>query len=440
MTNPKSRIFAAVAGVLSLGAAAAWAVEPTQQIQDLQARVAELEARQAQDSKALAATIDGVLRDAERRSQLLAAGGDMGAGYDNGFYIRGANFELRPGAQFQFRNVTDWRDNTAGDKDSEVENGFEIQRMKFSLEGYAFTKDLVYSFTWDAGENGGSGTLVLEDAWVKYMFADDWAFRAGQFKDPVHHEELTSSKRQLAVERSLVNEVLGGGVLDRTQGVTLIYGDYNANNPVYVEAGLTDGFNEENTSYVEATFDFGVVGRIEFKAMGDWKAYRDFTAMGTKENLLVFGLAGDWSQSGDGDVWTATLDGQFEASNGLGIYGAALYQNISEELLVSQDLTNWGLLLQAGFMLNKQWELFGRYDVAVFDENIVADEDTFHEFTVGVNYYLGVDGTAGHRAKVTIDLNGLPNGSPSAETGLGYLGDSRGEDEVVVRGQFQLLI
>jgi hypothetical protein len=441
MTNPKSRIFAAVAGVLSLGAAAAWAVEPTQQIQDLQARVAELEARQAQNSRDLAATIDGVLRDAEQRSQLLAAGADMGAGYDNGFYIRGTGWQLNPWAQFQFRNVTDFRQNTGGHKDDEIENGFEVRRMKFGLDGYAFSKDVVYSFVWAADVEGGG--VALEDAWVKYMFADDWAVRAGQFKDPVHHEELTSSKRQLAADRSLLNELLGGGILDRTQGITLVYGDYNANNPVNVEFGLTDGFNEENTNYTKHSFDFGVAGRAEFRAMGDWKSYKDFTAMGTKENLLVIGLGGDYSQAGDGDIWTGTIDAQFEASNGLGLYGAALVRNIDEELLGStDDMTDWGLLIQAGYMLNKSWELFGRYDVTIFDQELAfADnEDTFHEFTVGLNYYLGTDGSAGHRAKITLDLSYLPNGSPSGETGIGYIGDTSGDDEWSLRAQLQLLI
>jgi len=57
-----------------------------------------------------------------------------------------------------------------------------------------------------------------------------------------------------------------------------------------------------------------------------------------------------------------------------------------------------------------------------------------------VNYYLGANGSAGHRAKVTIDLNWLPNGAPKPMTGQGYLGDSNGETELVIRGQFQLTL
>jgi hypothetical protein len=449
MTNPKSRIIAAVAGTFALGAVA-WA-EPTQQerIQALEAQVAELQATRAQNTQDLAATIDSVLRDAERRSQLMAAGGDMGAGYDSGFYIRGTNWEVRPGAHFQFRGVADFRDDGDDDDDivddieDDTEAGFEIRRMKFSLEGYAVTKNLTYSFIWATDREGGG--VYLEDAVVKYMFADVWGIRAGQYKDPVNHEELTSSKRLLAADRSMLNELLAGGVLDRTQGMSLVYGDYDANTPIYGELMLHDGLNEDNTNFTDHTFEVGVSGRVEFKAMGDWKSYRDFSAMNNKENLLVFGGGFDWSNTDDGadgddgDIWTLAFDAQFETDK-LGIFGAAIVRNIDEELLGSDDdMTDWGFLLQGGYMLNPSWELFARYDVTIFDEDVIADEDTFQEVTIGLNYFLGDNGSAGHRAKITVDFTWLPDGSPAELDGLGILGGSN-EDEYVLRGQFQLVI
>ncbi len=443
MTNPKSRIFAAVAGTLALGAAA-WAVEPTQaeRIEALEAQVAQLQARQAQDTSTLAATIDSVLRDAERRSQLLAAGG-AGAGYDDGFFIRGNNWELRPGAQFQFRGVADFRDDDDDDDliddiTDDTEAGFEMRRMKLWLRGYAVSPNLTYSFIWAANREGGG--VSLEDAEVKYRFADAWAVRAGQYKDPVNHEELVSSTRQLAADRSLLNELLGGGVLDRTQGVSIIYGDYTANAPIYAELMLHDGLNQDNTNYTDHTFEWGVAGRLEFKAMGDWKSYRDFSAMNNKENLLVIGGGFDFSDAEeDGEVWTGALDVQFETDK-LGLFGAAIVRSIDKKLLGTRDnMTDWGLLVQAGYMLSPSWEIFGRYDVTIFDEDVIADEDTFHEFTIGLNYFLGENGAAGHRAKITVDLTWLPNGAPNEQTGLGILGNTD-KDEVVLRGQFQLVL
>ena len=55
-----------------------------------------------------------------------------------------------------------------------------------------------------------------------------------------------------------------------------------------------------------------------------------------------------------------------------------------------------------------------------------------------MNYYPGRDGSAGHRAKLTLDLVYLPKGSLSDQTGLGVLAGT--EDQFLLRGQFQLQI
>src|SRR4051794_25590948 len=124
MTNPRSRVVAAVAGVFSLSAAA-WAVDgtPVQSSQDakireLEAKVSAFEARQSSVSDATA-TIESVLRDAESRSKLLATSGNAEAGYDNGFYIRQGNFELHPSVWMQFRHVLNYREDTSGPKSDE---------------------------------------------------------------------------------------------------------------------------------------------------------------------------------------------------------------------------------------------------------------------------------------------------------------------------------
>jgi len=453
---------ALAASVVALGIASkpasAQSDAQDQRIQQLEAKIAALEARQAADSREVAATIDKVLRDAERRSQLLAAGGDTSAGYDNGFFIRsGANL-LRVGAQFQFRGVASYREDTGGDKNDEIENGFEVRRMKLELGGTLLSKDLEYFFQWATEREGGD--VYLEEAWAKYMFADEWGVKAGHFKDPVHHEELVSSKRQMAVERSLLNELLGGGFTDRVQGVSLIYGNYGKNAPVYAELALHDGLNSDNTNFTgrpeplpddplglgsSHSLDWGVSGRLEVKVMGDWKNYRDFSAMGTREDLLVIGGGFDWSQGGDGDIFCGTLDVQYEHPQGLGLYGAGLVRTVDGELVGSDDtFTDWGLLAQVSYMFNPAWEAFLRYDVTIYDEDVVFSngnsEDTFHEVTIGINYYLGKDGSAGHRAKLTFDLTWLPNGAPKSVSGNGIMDKNNGENEWIFRGQFQLLI
>lgn len=468
MSNAKSRIFAAVAGALSVGAAAAWA-EPTPQdmkIQELQDKVAALEARQASNSKDLAATIDGILRDAERRSQLLATNGEASAGYDGGFFIKaGDAWVLRPGAQFQFRNITNYREEAKPGGDSAIDNGFEIRRMRFFLAGNVFSKDLDYYIEWDTDRNGGS--VFLNEAWARYFFADEWGLRAGQFKELSSHEWLVGPKRSMAVESSLVDNLLGGnGIGGYTQGVTLIYGgERNNNNPFAVEAGYIDGAAQSNTDFTSRgeplpvpeptvgylmppgkhAFDFGITGRAEYKVMGDWADYKDFTAKGTKQDLLVVGAGGDWSQGGDGNLILASADIQYENPNGLGLYAAGLMKYMDSQMSgLGKSSTDWGFLIQASYAFAGNWEVFGRYDAMFLDQSVVFadghDQDVYHEITLGVNYYLGQDGSAMHRAKITVDLTYLPNGAPAPLTGLGVLDNNGAEAEWMLRAQFQLLI
>ena len=451
MTNPRSRVLAAVAGVFSLSAAA-WAVDAAPvdsgqdaKIRELEAKVAALENKQTLSSSDATATIESVLRDAEQRSRLLATSGDMSAGYDDGFFIRaGDAFVLRPGVFFQFRNVIDYRDDLSGGKSSSTDNGFEVRRMRLELNGTALSKDLEYSFVWDANREGG-GTSLL-DAWVKYMFNDQWGLKAGQFKEPLTHEKLVSAKRQIAVDRSMADNLMGGSLFDRVQGVTAIYGGNNKSNPFNAEFGITDGGPQSmNTNFTKHNFDWGAVGRAEYKLMGDWRDYKDFTAKGTKDNLLVVGGGLDFSQAGDGNLVSFTVDGQFETGTGLGVYGAILVQSADSGLTgLADDTTNWGFVLQANYTINPAWEVFGRVDLTKFDNEVVFSpgnsEDTFYEITVGLNHYLGPDGSWMHRAKFTVDLTFLPNGAPQSLTGIDVLDANNGGTEIVFRSQFQLAI
>lgn len=448
---------ALIAAVLGAGLAAR-AESPSEQedlrrqIRDLKARVAALERQYerppAAGARAVEEAVDEALvRDARRRSRWLADLPDGSAGYDRGFFIRsGDEWLLRPGAQLQFRGVLNYRDGT-GEGNGDLESGFEIRRLRLNLDGTAFTRDLRYKFQWSSGTAGGD--LRLIDAWVQYAFSDPWAVRVGQFKDPVHHEQLLSSRNQLAAERTLVNELIGGGINGRTQGFELAYGSGTSDDsPLNINFVLHDGAGQGNTGFRDDDFDFGASTRVEWKLFGPWAAYRDFSALRNKSELAVLGAAGSWSQSGDGDLVTATADFQWEDASGLGVYGAVLVARVDglDEFALPPD-TTWGALLQAGYLLSKSYEVFCRGGFVQFDDEQPlaggAADDLFPEFTVGVNRFLGPDGSAGHRAKVTLDLSYFPQGVPAElfdPADLGATGDHGGDGEWVLRGQFQLVL
>ena len=434
MRPGQPRLALKIAGLAaSLAGGAASAREPTKaellaQIAELETKVKALEGeRDAPQPPAGDGTIQNVLADAERRSRSLRGL----AGYDDGFFLKSddGNFLLRPVILFQFRGVANSSESPDAGRHSE--SGFEIRRMEFSVEGHALSPELTYEFLVTAERDGGD--FILEDAFVAYEVADPWGVALGQFKDPLFREQQSSSKYMLAVDRSLVNELIAAPT-EFVQGVALVYGSEKT--PVQWALAFHDGAGSINTPFlnapgaVEADEHFGVTGRLEYKLSGDWENYEDFTAKGTDEALLVLGAAAEWTEADGGNVFFATLDAQYERPGGFGTYGALLARH-ADFNGTSLDL---GALAQAAFLLTPRLEPFGRYGVTVLDE----DDDAFHEFTAGFNYYLGGSGPLLHRGKFTLDLTYLLDGAPSDASGIGVL--QADGAEFVVRGQFQLLL
>jgi predicted porin len=420
-----------------------------QQIHALQERVRSMESGDADRQ-----TVSAVLDDADRRSRplTLATTGGLTAGYDKGFFIKSddGNFLLKPAVQFQFRYVANNRDDVGGSSEEDsFTDGFEVRRARFRFDGNVLSPKLTYSFVWDTSRAGGAVSLL--DAWAQYQLTPDLALKGGQFKESVFHERDVSGYQQLAVDRTLNDALLGGNITDRVQGVSLILGG-TKDRPYRVEAAFHDGANSRNTNFQDVptgasatvaagATHWGAGVRGELKLSGDWANYKDFTAKGSKENLLVIGGGADYTDRAGNDVLLTTADVQYELADRLSVYGA-VHADFTDPHDSTDNIsrTDYGALVQAGYLLNKHWEVFGRYDFVKLDEDAVAAgaEDLFHEVTAGLNYYLGPDGSALHRAKFTIDVTYLPNGAPSDQTQSGILASDG--DEFLLRAQFQLLL
>jgi hypothetical protein len=412
------------------------------EVQQLRAEVRDLRAERAYSSKDVVDTVAAVIKNADKHSVLLDETGSpyLGGWRNDKFTLQSAdgNTVLHPWFQFQPRHVTNYRED-AKNGEADIQNGFEIRRMKFGVDGSIFTKDLTYLFNW--ATNRKTGALELEEAWARYVFSKPWAARIGQIKDPLAHEQLMSSKVLLAADRSLLNEAFIGGD-DFVQAVTLAYGD--ADTALQFEIAYTDGSQSANTNFQDDTdnddlttqdrANWGAAGRVQFKLFGDWKDYQDFTAMNTKKGLLVLGGGIDATQKTSTTAYVHTVDLQWESPSGLGAYGA--YIGRYTDTSGSSDPYDWGFLVQVNWLFNRQFELFGRYDYIHFDDDTLptAAEREVHEITIGVNYYMH-----GHAAKFTIDGTWLPNGTPIAADGISVLRNDD-HDEFILRGQFQLLL
>ncbi len=421
-----------------------------ERIQQLQQRVDQLNQPQTPAADVDAA-VARVLADADRRSQLMGQEG-FTAGYSGGrFRIQSADgsFLFMPLLHFQLRAVANSRDSAKPSGADETDSGFELRRTKWGFDGNAFGPNLQYLFLW--GTDRKSGTPVLEDSWVRYRFAPQWSIRGGQFMDPVAHEQLTSTRKLMAADVSLVNQLISGGQTDYVQGVGLLYGGQG---PWRSETAIHDGNFSRNTNFQDAggsAFaavnppNWGVSQRVEYMAIGkDWRQYDDFTAWNDAEEMLVFGAGGDLTQRGRDDVFFHAIDAQYENPNGLALYGAYLGMYRQFGTVIPGQTENpydWGFLLQASYLLNPKFEVFARYDFTHLAENAPGTaaaarvSNAISEYTIGANYYFH-----GHSAKLTADISWLPDGCPVPMDSLGYLQQSSGDSQVMARLQFQLVL
>lgn len=436
---------AAVAAGLGLSAGVVRAETPTteqlmQKIDQLQQQVDTLQAKQADavTAKDVDATVESVLKDADKRSQMLQMEG-FTAGYNKGrFTIQDAagNWVLRPRFEFQFQDILNYRDEGKhGTNDNDTEQGFQVGRMAFGADGVACTPNLTYEFMWNTDVHG---SVFLEQAWAKYFVNDDWAVKFGQMRSPVFHEQAVGPTNQLAVGTSLANALMTGTSIAYTQAVAMDYDDRNS--PIWAEFGLEDGFNSANTDFTDPNIggnaDWGVFARVNYFVHGNRADYNKLSAMGNKDDLLVIGAGGDITQNGDDTAYLHTVDVQWANTNGLIVYAAYIGDFLDLNTIDNQEYS-WAVLAQVGYALNNNWEVFGRVDYTKFDSAVFASspsqDDTICELTAGATYYM-----CGNNVKFTVDASFLSGGAPADIPELGIL--ASGNTEIILRGQFQLLL
>ncbi len=432
-------------------------------VAELEATVAELKAGQGdnwlteQRADEIRGLVQDVLADADTRASLLTQG--MTAGYDDGFVLsnRDGSFSMKINGQIQFRHVTNSRDSSSGDPVDTHRGGFENTRTKLVFTGNVISQDWRYKIEGNFARGSGEGDFRLEDSWLEYALADNWRLKFGQYKAPLLREELVDSRYQLAVERSLVNEIF---TADRVQGVEIgYYGDmfrgwfsYNDGTAFGTVAGGSNGaWSAED---VEIAFTL----RGEGLLMGNWDEFNRMTSPeGTETGFLLGGAiayqkgeygttGGPLLQDNELEIWTLTFDGTFNYSS-LVIYGAFIYRDIEQTTPGAATLSEYGIVVQAGYYLNPKWELFGRFEYADLD---LTGVDDITILTFGFNHYMDEDPNVKLSVDVGVSFDTIPDFGPggiasgafsSVDADItGYQTDSTGEDgQVVLRAQWQLL-
>lgn len=458
--------------------------------------------------------VQDVLADSETRTSLQYSGAT--AGYDKGFFLASpdGNFRLVVGGQFQTRyavsrlsnsSLNGWNKATNNPSTPKVDRtayGFEIRRMKVEFSGnvidpsWTYKVTAIYNSTYNqalaavsptatnAGPGAGTATASLEDAWINKDFSDGLSLKMGQFKSPFNREELVSSKYQLCVERSLVNQLFSAKF---TQGVAFTAKGDNLMGTIC----YNDGGNNANESALEGNQSnsagyalYALTGRVQYLAFGNWKQFDSLTSIRGDAQGLMFGGAFNYQQggvtiantpttavNGDGNVtmfsYTADAQWMLGGANIFGSFFGNAANNIAGASLPATDVGSsvftYGATLQAGYYLTDDVEAFARFEwydtlnngsngqpheaptlvsVALIPSSpFYAQHNTI--YTVGLNWYI-----AGKQVKFTTDLgysvNGVmfTNGMYSQSiTGADYRQDSSvgNGGQFVFRTQMQLL-
>ena len=460
-----------------------------QEIQQLRAAAGDtwLNERRAEEVKAL---INEVLADADTRASLLEDG--LTAGHDGEhFFIRdaGNNFLMEISGLIQVRHIYNFRN---GDRDNvddpfgvsedrfdQGELGFEIPRAKVQFAGHISSPRFTYALR--LAVDSDTNDVWADKIVIGYAITDTLTISAGEDKAPFLREEMTEAEYQLAVDRTLINEIF---TIGRIQG---IWADWDPHEQVHVAVAISDGFRsgERQEPVVDVMVppasldfpskrfdqdhsDFAVTARVDVRLMGGWDQMQDFTAWSGEPTAAFVGGAVHWEVRETGDnigtpgtltghtydglVWT--LDGSLER-NGANVYAALVGANFEPEAGLAVDPMHTdpiAFLVQGGYhIIPDEVEAFARWEYIDLDVDPdgghlgMDKDDTISVLTFGANWYLNK-----HRSKLTVDL--LWALDPIPDTGaaflpglvrgtsfpmLGLLGDSGdAENQTAIRTQF----
>lgn len=430
----------------------------------LRAEVAELRAEMAalqgandqawlneRRSEEVRALVNDVLADADTRASLLEGGATAGHNGKNFFLAsEDGSFLMKIKGQTQVRYIANFSDLNDADQalddgfDAE-EQGFEMRRAKIGFSGHIGSPKILYGTR--LAVNRKDNNAYADEIWVGYQWSDTIQILAGEAKVKFLREEGVSSSRQLAVERSLVNEVFTAGY---AQGVLV---NWDACDMVKMGFAFSDGARSgegDAKRWDSDDVEYAVTARADVRLAGDWKQAKDFSAWDGEELAIFVGGAAHYQEFdthvGSGntqrsfdDLFVWTLDASVE-TNGLNVFGAVMGSHASGSGSAA-DSDDYGFVVQGGYMvIPDKLEPFVRYEY--------MDGDSIQQtslVTIGANYYLNK-----HNAKFTVDavwaLDSIdssalmPFGGSTSISGLGLKDDSSGEeDQLAVRAQFQLL-
>lgn len=372
-----------------------------------------------------------------------------------GFKTADGDFSLNIGGRLQTRFTYEFESDTDGDGASQDDlPNFDTPRARLWFKGNAFDPALTYEFQFDVAGDvpkgsvapttvvtgvdfsnsttttastsfSGSDRLVeLKDAYLNYEISGKaLQVKAGQFKAPYSRQQMTSSGRQMFVDRAPTDRFFAPG---RQKGANL-WGSFLGEKDDLLEwyAGAFDGEGENLVNNDEGLMWVGRLAVNPFGGMAYSEA--DLRAEENRGKFLMAVAVNGWYHQDDGrtaanaDSWSIGAD---VAAAYMGFFvGAEAHYRENDRSTPPSDMRLTGWHGELGYNFTPQWNVAIRYSEVDWDNPTSNSAD--REYLVGVGYFWHE-----HNLKFQLDFGRVENR---------FTTFSSVDDQTVLRLQAQLI-
>ncbi len=342
-----------------------------------------------------------------------------------------STYTMKIGARMQFLSTNSW-DIEDGNL-SNPESNMLVRRARLKFNGFAFTPKLKYKLELGlsnrdisgASEYTNNAPRYILDAVIMWNFYENFELWFGQTKLPGNRERVISSGNLQQVDRSLLNSRFN---IDRDMGIQLRH-HFKLSEKFVVKEMFSIAQGEGRNVTTGNIGGHQFTGRVELLPFGNFKSKGDYSGSDLKrEETPKFALGVTYDHNNNAvknrsnqGSYMETDTGLYETNiNTLFIDAMFKYQGFSfmaeyadrtakDPFAKNSDGTltgdevqvGNGLNLQAGYLLNKDWEVSGRYTNIELDKNITG-KNAESQYTLGVSKYI-----VGHKLKVQSDISYL---------------------------------
>lgn len=309
------------------------------------------------------------------------------------------------GIRIRMQPRVDTGDLVAGkDKNSyDSETDMYLRRLRLEMDG-KLVKNLKYNFTLDSDKNGIKGKdssskgneVKTLYAYLDYKFDDAANLRFGKAKLPYSRVSLTSSSKQLLIERPVSTEAAKKLFDDYYQTNAMLHGSF-AEGMISYNFALADGWENGNTitpggsTTADKVQTSGplYVARVEVSPPGFVEKSKSDAHLGQGQHVtLGFSYAAQNSikyqtatTSEDRTLMGADISAHF---GGLTLQGEYIAWKTDYETATDKEPKGW--YAQAGYFIpGMNIEPVARYETYDHDGNTADKKET--DTTFGVNWY-----------------------------------------------------